>query len=348
MTIIDEYDLNPSTETLTAASQSIKNCIENSNFKELKNYPECQPKRIELAKRIITFWDAASRSSNVLSEKDSITLVDVAKVSYGLEAFIKWDKDQEVFDKDDVKALFPAVRELTRKLIDKTYAGNLLAVNYHEDTGRLLALLAWVGIGIKRKVLDFSDDGSSPSITQISNDAITCVLEASEASFDTRQVCKMVYQLARMIRNGELSIFNSEDTPQIDPSKLASQLVRLANSSLLTNYTERHHTYSADYVNPVAADNLSSSLNTFFRKGILEWGNKSHRGLAVKAAIFIKRASIQPEADGQFVNRCRAFLNLVIQNISKDSRQPFNEALIALNELEQRLSKPSGQLQNDH
>jgi hypothetical protein len=338
MTIIDEFDLNPSTDTLTATSQSIKNCIENSNFKKLKEHPECRPELTKLAKRIITFWDAASRSSNLLSEKDSITLIDVAKVSYGLEAFIKWDKDQEVFDKDDVKALLPAVRELMRKLMNKIDTGNLIAVNYHEDTGRLLALLAWVGIGIKKKVLDFSEDGSSPSIAQISNNVITCLLEAPATKFDTRQVCKMVYQLARMIRYGELSILNSEDTPQIDPSKLASQLVRLSNSSLLTNYTERHHTYSAEYVNPIAADNLCSGLHTFFLKGILAWGDNNHRGLAVKAAILIKKASMQPEADGQFVKRCRAFLNLVIQKVSKESSQPFNEALIALNELEKRLS----------
>ncbi len=334
---IDEFDLNPSTETLTAASQSIKNCIENSNFKELKKYPECQPKRIELAKRIIAFWDAASTSSNVLSEKDSITLVDVAKVSYGLEAFIKWDKDQEVFDKDDVKALFPAVRALTRKLMEKIYAGNLIAVNYHEDTGRLLALLAWVGIGIKSKVLDFSEAGSSPSIAQISNDVITCLLEAPAANFDTRQVCKMTYQLARMIRASELAISKRKDTPQIDKSKLASWLVQLSNSSLLTNYTDRHHTYSAGYVNPIAADNLCSSLHTFFLRGILAWSNNNHRELARKAAIFIKKASMQPQADGQFVKRCRDFLNLALKKVPKELSQTFNEALIALNELEQRL-----------
>ncbi len=338
MTIIDEFDLKPSTDKLTAASQSIKDCIENSNFKKLKEHPECRPELTKLAKRIITFWDAASRSSNLLSEKDSITLVDVAKVSYGLESFIKWDKDQEIFDKDDVKALFPAVRELMRKLMNKIDTGNLIAVNYREDTGRLLALLAWVGIGIKNKVLDFSEDGSSPSVAQISNDVITCLLEAPAANFDTRQVCKMTYQLARMIRNGELSIINSENTPQIDPSKLASQLVRFSNSSLLTNYTERHHTYSADYVDLIAADNLCSSLHTFFLRGILAWSNNNHRELARKAAIFIKTASRQPEADRQFLNRCRAFLNLAIQNVSKESRQPFNEALTALNELEKRLS----------
>jgi hypothetical protein len=151
-----------------------------------------------------------------------------------------------------------------------------------------------------------------------------------------------------MIRNGELSILNSEDTPQIDPSKLASWLVQLSNSSLLTDYTERHHTYSPGYVNPIAADNLCSSLHTFFVRGILVWGDKNHRGLAVKAAIFIKKASMQPQATRQFVKRCRAFLDLAIKKVPKDSCQPFNEALTALNKLEERLPKPSGQPQNKH
>ncbi len=334
---IDEFDLNPSTDKLTAASQSIKDCIENSNFKKLKEHPECRPELTKLAKRIITFWEAASRSSNLLSEKDSITLVDVAKVSYGLESFIKWDKDQEIFDKNDVTKLFPAVREFMRKLMNKIDTGNLIAVNYHEDTGRLLAILAWIGLGVKSKVLDFSEAGSSPSLAQISNDVITCLLEAPAANFDTRQVCKMTYQLARMIRASELAISKRKDTPQIDKSKLASWLVQLSNSSLLTNYTDRHHTYSAGYVNPIAADNLCSSLHTFFLRGILAWGNKNHRGLAVKAAILIKKASMQPQADGRFVKRCRDFLNLALKKVPKELSQTFNEALIALNELEQRL-----------
>jgi len=101
MAKIDEFILNPSTEKLSETSQSIKDCLENINFKKLAEYPEYENDLTTLAERVIAFWTAAGTSSNVLSDNQTITLELAAKASYGLDACIKWDKANSIFKKND-------------------------------------------------------------------------------------------------------------------------------------------------------------------------------------------------------------------------------------------------------
>ncbi len=128
MKIIDEFDLNPSTVTLTATSQSIKNCIENSNFKKLKEHPECESELTQFAKKIIDFWNVAANSIDVLSANEKITLFEAASVCYGLEACINWDQGSQAFAYDDWRLLRPAICKLMRKLINIIHKNDLLAV----------------------------------------------------------------------------------------------------------------------------------------------------------------------------------------------------------------------------
>ncbi len=133
MKIIDEFDLNPSTDTLTETSQSIKNCIENSNFKKLKEHPECESELTQFAKKIIDFWNVAANSIDVLSKDETISLFEAARVCYGLEACINWDqgckaKGSKAFADDDWRVLRPAICKLMRKLINIIHKNGLLAV----------------------------------------------------------------------------------------------------------------------------------------------------------------------------------------------------------------------------
>lgn len=362
MNEISEFLLDPSTEKFTTTSQLVKDCIENDGFKQIATDSQDIPTIKTLAINIIKFFDEAAKSSSVLPESQPVPLADIAKASYGLEACVKWDKHQQVFENNDWKILRPAVCSLMRKMMNKIHSDDLYVLATRGNVGHLLALLAWINLGTNYRVPDFGKqanpkDGSEninllygfsknngyPSLIEFTNRIINGLLGASQAFFDTRQFCKMVMQLGRMINDGNLLLTESEKTPQVNPTKLADQLVRISNSLLLKQYREFDHNQSPDYVNPVAVTNLCSGLYIFFLKGILDWENENHLKIAVKTASFIKKASTQPKADKHFIHECRVFLKQALNNVPQDSSQSFNEALNALNELKQRLSLSPGQ-----
>ncbi len=357
MTIIDEFDLNPSTVTLTATSQSIKNCIENLNFKKLKEHPECKSELTQFAKKIIDFWNVAANSIGVLSQNEKITLFKAASVCYGLEACINWDqgckaKGSKAFADDDWRVLRPAICKLMRKLINIIHKNDLLAVDGQKNAGDVMALVGWIVKGIKYKVPNFGKDGiveagseligllsnfkrtaDNPSLIDITQRAINYLLNSPIKAFDTRRLGKMVMQLGRMISIGDLGIQQTDKKPWIQPTALADKLVSFSQANLLTEYKQTGKVPSPGYVNPVAVTNLCEGLFIFFRNGILNWSSQDHQRIAIKVATFIQKAAREPQEGGSFEHYrevCTRFLTEAINNTSKESVGPFQTAMAAL------------------
>lgn len=349
MAKIDEFILNPSTEKLSETSQSIKDCLENINFKKLAEYPEYENDLTTLAERVIAFWSAAGTSSNVLSDNQTITLELAAKASYGLDACIKWDKANSIFKKNDWQVLRPAICQLMRKLINNIDKNNLIVVNHKNDTGKLLSLLAWIGAGIQYRVPDFGSpnapkDGSEdiallygfinkdghPSLIEITNNLVKCLLNAPVANFDTRQICKMAMRLGRMISSDLLAILESSNKPWIESAELTKALEKFFLSNLLDQYKDAGHIYPSNFFDAIAADNLCESLLIFFSAGVLSWESKSHRLIAQKAATSIKKVSAGTQTDSNFVKRSTAFLTEAIKNVPEELADVFNQAFATL------------------
>jgi len=352
MTIIDEFNLNPSTDKLTAASQSIKDCIESIDFKKLNQHPECESELTQFAKKIINFWNVAANSIDVLSEDETITLFAAARVCYGLEACINWDQGSKAFADDDWRVLRPAICKLMRKLINIIHKNDLLTVDGPKKVGDVMALLGWISKGIKYKVPDFGKDGVAevsskqigllsgfkrtaytPSLIDIAQNAINYLLNSPIKAFDTRRLGKMVMQFGRMIGAGDLDIQEAENKPWIKPTALANKLVSFSRANLLTEYKQTGKKPSPGYVNPVAVTNLCEGLFTFFREGILDWSNQDHRLIAKNAAKFIQKAAQEPEVNNyleHFRQVCTRFLTEAIKNTSKESVDPFQTAMAAL------------------
>lgn len=365
MNSINDFLLDPSTVKFITTSQYAKDCMESDALNELAIHDECRDLNNELAKRMIDFWEGALKSSNVISQGQKISLSQVSKIIYGLESSIKWEKTSAALGKTDLKKFFQALIGLMGKLMNKIYADHSLATGEQAYVGPLLSLLSLGSTVMKGNILHLVANTSSEassgnilqptSITEASGDSlfvkimenvIECLLSASAAKFDTRQVGKMVYNLAVLIRDRHLVFSEGSGAPYINTAMLASQLVRLSKSSLFTEYKELGHQSSPGYVNHIAVDNLCSGLGILFKNKILDWKNEGHLKLAIKIARFIKNASEQTNADKYFLKASRLFVSDAVKNVSKDSIQSFNEALNALNKLEQRLSNSSSQSAN--
>jgi hypothetical protein len=366
MNSINDFLLDPSTMKFITTSQYVKDYMESDALNELAIHDECRDLNNALAKRMIDFWEGVLKSSNVISQGQKIPLSQVSKIIYGLESSIKWEKTSAALGKTDLKKFFQALIGLMGKLMNKIHADHSLATGDQAYVGPLLSLLSLGSTVMKGNILHLvantSSEASSANILQLTSIAeasgdslfvkimenvIECLLSTSAEKFDTRQVGKMVYNLAVLIRDRHLVLPEGNGTLCINIAMLASQLVRFSKSLLLTEYREFGHKSSPGYVNHIAVDNLCRGLEIFFKNKILDWQNEDHLKLAIKIAGFIKKASIQNNADESFLRASRFFVSEAIKNVSKDSIQSFNEALNALKELERRLSKSSSQPVNN-
>jgi hypothetical protein len=350
---IDTFELDPTYEHFLNANQLIKALKEDIDFNKVNDNPQYQGELTNLANLIVRFWKAAQTSINGFLEDKKITLYEVAQISYSLEACIRLNQRGDFFKTDDWKELHSAIWKFMHVLINRIRENGLLDNPGKSNVGNVLALLSWIIAGIQHPVPVTEKNSSSsanskmdtllsglggakdrPGLNDLTERAIDYLLNSFNSAFDTRQVCKMVLLLQRMISAGYLRIQESHDKPLIDPTKFAEKLVQFANSSLLQVYKEFGHDSDPNYVNPIAVNNLCSGLRKFFAFGILNWKKEDHLNLAKKTAIFIRKACKQSQADEHFVKTCRAFVNEAISSVSKDSSQPFNEALTALDELE--------------
>ena len=347
MTNINGFRLNPSFQNLLTISQSLKDLRESIDFKVLTSESQYQPTLAALAKQIMVFWGDAQSSIEQFVKNEKITLQNIAKISYSLQACIRLDEDNGLFEADDWKVLRPAICKLMRSLINCINKNDLLAVDGTNNVGNVLALLGWISRGIKYQVPDFgkeaSAEGSSkqvgllrgfkrtednPSLIDIAQSAVNYLLNSPLKVFDTRQLGKMVMQLGRMIKTGDLGIQKSDDKPWIEPSKLAQKLVTFSKSSLMTQYQEKNHAQGPGYVNPIAVDNLCDGLLTLFKKQVLVWTNKDHINMAVNIANLISKAmASRQKVDNKNWERYNEFLEEAIKNLPPELIGPFNEAM---------------------
>jgi hypothetical protein len=351
MTNINGFRLNPSFRNLLTISQSLKDLRESIDFKVLTSESQYQPTLAALAKQIMVFWGDAQSSIEQFVKNEKITLQNIAKISYSLQACIQLDEDNRLFKADDWKVLRPAICKLMRSLINCINKNDLLAVDGRNNVGNVLALLGWISRGIMYQVPDFGKDASAegsskqvgllrgfkrtednPSLIDIAQSAVNYLLNSPLKMFDTRQLGKMVMQLGRMITAGDLGIQESDDKPWIEPSKLAEKLVTFSKSSLMTQYQEKNHAQDPDYVNPIAVDNLCEGLLTLFKKQVLVWTNKDHINMAVNIANLISKAMASGrKVDNKNWERYNEFLEEAIENLPPELTGPFNEAMNKLN-----------------
>ena len=348
---INGFKLKPSFQSLLTTSQSLKDLKESIHFKALASDSQAQPTLAVLAKQIIVFWGDAQSSIEQFIKNKKITLQNIAKISYSLQACIQLDEGNGFFKADDWRDLRPAICKLMRSLINCIHKNNLLAVDGQNNVGNVLALLGWISRGIKYQVPDFGKEASAeaspkqvgllsgfkrtadnPSLIEIVQSAINYLLNSPAKVFDTRQLGKMVMQLGRMITAGDLGIQESAQKPWIEPSKLADKLVTFSKSSLMTQYKEKNHAQAQGYVDPVTVDNLCEGLLTLFEYQVLVWTNKEHETIAVNITKLINKATDSgSKVDDLNRKKYQKFLQEAIKNVPVESRQPFNDAIKKVN-----------------
>lgn len=352
---LDEFLLSdrPTLGAFLQLSQSLKDLEENIDFRELmdgKQYPDLTNK---LADQIVAFWAHSQTQIERLFKDRKVPLSNIAKVAYGLRACVHLDKKYDFFGEAHWLTLRPAICKLMRVLINHIHKKNLLIQSERNpiglsQIGSILAILAWIEAGRKHKVPEpqvqtssmhevsqtkiqllsgFKRTANGPSLLDITQAAINCLLDAEINSFDTRQLAKMLMLLGRMINSSFLSLVNTDTQPWIDRETLANKLVLFSKSSLMIEYKQQQHNAAQGHVDPVVVDNLCEALMTLFNLGVLDWSKRSHVKVAARVAnLIIGAMSPGNYAHDKNKHQYRLFLEEALSQVSSEQAQPFMNA----------------------
>ncbi len=344
---IDEFQIKPSFDGFLRVTKSLKFLQESIAFKKAMKGPESGSIKDQLAKKIVEFFEKAKLESRNFFSNENLSISEVANISYGLKSVVTIDKTYHVFTWDHWSYLRPAIDRVTFNMTQSVHQAQLLECG-QVSVGNELALFAWLRTGaeynIKVRVgrAQRNNEGAAlfahrdppsdaRSYSRIEWRAIDRLLNAPVPSFDTRQLCKLLMQLGRMIKNGHLLFVNQANQPWIDKTDLTGKLGNFLNSDLLTKYRSSQHEAASEYVDPVAVDNLCEGLSELFKHKVLDWNNSDHQHVAFKTANFIGKAMFSARESERLKKTYTSFLNQAIANVPNESSQPFREALKKIN-----------------
>lgn len=344
---IDEFQLKPSFEGFIRVNKSLKSLQESIAFKEAMQGPKSGSIKNQLAEKIVEFFDKAKSESGNFFSNENLSISQVATISYGLKSVVGIDKTHHVFTEDHWSYLLPAIERVTFNMTQSVHKARLLECG-QVSVGNELAFFTWLRTGaeynIKVRVgpaqrnsvraallAHRAPPSDDRSYSRIEWRAIDRLLNAPVPSFDTRQLCKLVMQLGRMIKNGHLLFVNQANQPWIDKTDLTVKLGNFFNSDLMTEYRVSHHESSRGYVDPVAVDNLCEGLSELFKHKVLDWNNPNHLNVSFKTANFIGNAMSSVQLSGRLKQTFTSFLNQAIANVPNQSSQLFHETLKKIN-----------------
>jgi hypothetical protein len=306
----------------------------------------------ELSKQTVAFLSSANLQGQSVIDWTALNMKDVAIICYGLKDSLEPNRESDYFSDDQLLSLTPALRCITRKLIDHLDDQQLMRPGY-QSYGNVIAVLSWLVTGLRLSVPD-PKNGETKLLAEASKNkvGIDAIFKQATNYFsktkfkalDTRQLGKLVYTIGKAVTENLLNLNDAVDEDLTLRDHLSGVMLELSDGNALLKYSEWGEDNFGEQelkfkpINPVAVANLADGLLAFlshlfyrsdtrvgtrvnrmadFIKRVLDSGSPSRKNL-ISYSKFLYKAS-KDEYAGTNLEKIDQILKLVNARISPKS-----------------------------
>lgn len=231
----------------------------------------------ELSKQTVAFLTCANSQSDDVIGWSALSMSTVAQICYALKASLEPSRYGNYFSDAQLLLLTPALRGITRKLINHLHDKQLMDPN-HNSYGDVLSVLSWLVMGLQWKVPDVSGvstkllAGSSKGkigIDAIFKQALCYFSVVKFKALDTRQLGKLVHAVGRVLSHQLLNLQEAEGSNETLAQRLSETMLKLCGGNALLKFciwgkdNFGVQELKKKPVDPVTVSNLAEGLLVF-------------------------------------------------------------------------------------
>jgi hypothetical protein len=231
----------------------------------------------ELSKQTVEFLTCVNSQSDEVIGWTKLSMNHVAQICYALKASLEPNRAKDYFSNEQLVALTPVLRGITRKLIDHVDHKQLMKPT-HQSFGDVLSVLAWLIMGLKLSMPTSTSEetkllaGASKGkvgIDAIFKQALNYFSAAKLKAMDTRQLGKLIYSLGRVLNQNLLNLNEACEGAQTLGQRLSNTILDLCRGNALLKYCEwdvdnfDQQVLKQRSINPVAVENLADGMLAF-------------------------------------------------------------------------------------
>lgn len=199
----------------------------------------------ELANKTVAFLTVANLQAEETLDWTELSMNDVAIICYALKASVEPNRKFNFFSKDQLMALTPVLRGITRKLIDHLDDKQLMCPS-HQSYGDVLSVLSWMVNGLQLNVPTQSGEEikllggakkGKVGIDAIFKQALVYFLAAKLKALDTRQLGKLVHSLGKVLNLKMLNLEEAGENQQTLKQSLSEAVVDLCSGYALLKFS---------------------------------------------------------------------------------------------------------------